>query len=120
MDHAASPRGDAAEHRWHQIDSRIQVVHTPVHASWLTQVAISCSISQRQGRTPNDVANLDAVQLRLALYEDRSNQCPTPFQGQCDRLQLTTLLAHIEAQQKRRTAAQLSRSEEAASPGCYL
>jgi len=77
-------------------------------------VEIYCAIIQRKVLTPHDFANLEAVQLRLALYEDLSNQCPTPFQWKFDRLQLTTRLAKIEAHQKRLAAAQLYRSEEAA------
>jgi len=114
VDNGSSHRGDTAKHRWHQVDSRIRVVHTPVHASGLNQVEISFSIIQRKVLTPNDFANLEAVRLRLARYEDLSNQGPTPFQWKFDRIQLTTLLARIEAQEKRLTAAQLHCSEEAA------
>jgi DDE superfamily endonuclease len=114
VDNGSSHRGDTAMHWLHQVDSRIQVVQTPVHASWLNQVEIYCSIIQRKVLTPNDVANLEAVQLRLALYEDLSNQCPTPLQRKFDRIQLTTLLAKIEPHQKLLAAAQLHRSEEAA------
>jgi hypothetical protein len=114
VDNGSSHRGDTAKHRLHQVDSRIQVVHTPVHASWLNQVEIYFSIIQRKVLTPNDFANLEAVQLRLALYEDLSNQCPTPFQWKFDRIQLTTLLAKLEAQQKLLTAAQLPCSEQVA------
>jgi DDE superfamily endonuclease len=114
VDNGSSHRGDTAMHRLPQVDSRLQVVHTPVHASWLNQVEISFSIIQRKVLTPNDFANLEAVQLRLAWYEDLSNQCPTPFQWKFDRIQLTTLLAKIEAHQTRLAAAQLHRSEEAA------
>ncbi len=52
-------------------DKRIILVHTPVHASWLNQVEIYFSIIQRKVLTPNDFATLDAVRLRLALYEQR-------------------------------------------------
>jgi DDE superfamily endonuclease len=114
VDNGSSHRGDTAKHRLHQADSRIQVVHTPVHASWLNQVEIYFSIIQRKVLTPNDFATLAAVQLRLALYEDLSNQCPTPFQWKFDRIQLTTLLAKIEAHQQLLAAAQLHRGEEAA------
>jgi hypothetical protein len=114
VDNGSSHHGDTAKHRLHQADSRIQVVHTPVHASWLNQGEIYFSIIQRKVLTPNDFANLEAVQLRLALYEDLSNQCPTPFQWQFDRIQLTTLLAKLAAHQQRLEAAQLHRSEEAA------
>jgi len=114
VDNGSSHRGETAKHRLHQVDSRIQVVHTPVHASWLNQVEIYFSIIQRKVLTPNDFAHLEAVRLRLALYEDLSNQCPTPFQWKFDRTKLTTLLAKIEAHQKLLAAAQLNRSEEAA------
>ena len=115
VDHGSSHRGDTAKHRLHQADSRIPVVHTPVHASWLNQVELYVSIIPRKGLTPNDFATLEAVQLRLAsLYEDSSNQCPTPFQWTFDRLQLTTLLATIAADQQRLAAGQLHRAEEAA------
>jgi hypothetical protein len=114
VDNGSSHRGDPARHRLPQVDSRLQVVHSPVHASWLNQVAISCSILQRQVRMPNDFANLAAVRLRLAWYEDLANHGPTPFQWTFDRLPLPTLLATMEAQQKLLTAAQLHCSEEAA------
>ena len=114
VDNGASHRGATAKHRLPQVDSRLQVVHPPVHASWLNQVEIYVSIIQRKVLTPNDVANLEAVQLRLAWYEDLATQCPTPFQWKFDRIQLTSLLAKIEAQQKLLTAAQLHGSEEAA------
>jgi hypothetical protein len=114
VDNGSSPRGDPAEPRWHQVDSRRQVVPTPVHARWLHQVAISCSRIQRQGLTPNDFANVEAVPRRWALYEDLSHQCSTPFQWQFDRLQLTPLLANIAAHQKRLAIAPFHRAEEAA------
>lgn len=114
VDNGSSHRGETAKHRLHQVDSRILVVHTPVHASWLNQVEIYFSIIQRKVLTPNDFADLEAVRLRLALYEGLSNQRPTPFQWKFDRTKLTTRLAKIAAHQKRLAAAQLNRSEEAA------
>jgi len=38
VDNGSSHRGDAAKKRLRQVDSRIIVVHTPVHASWLNQI----------------------------------------------------------------------------------
>jgi len=86
VDNGSSPRGETAKQRLHQVDSRLILVHTPVHASWLNQVAIYCSISQRKVLTPHDFANLEAIQRRLALYEELSNQRPTPFQWKFDRM----------------------------------
>lgn len=100
VDNGSSHRGEASKRRLHGIDSRIIVVHTPVHASWLNQVEIYFSIIQRKVLTPNDFTDLEAIQLRLALYEDLSNQNPTPFQWRFDRTKLMALMAKIEAHQK--------------------
>jgi hypothetical protein len=114
VDNGSSHRGETAKQRLRQVDSRIHVLHTPVHASWLNQVEIYFSILQRKVLTPNDFASLEAVRLRLALYEDLSNQSPTPFQWTFDRSKLTTLLAKIEAHQQLLVTAQPHCSEEAA------
>jgi hypothetical protein len=51
-------------------------LHTPVHASWVNQVEIYFSIIQRKVLTPNDFVNLEAIRVRLALYEELSNRSP--------------------------------------------
>jgi DDE superfamily endonuclease len=114
VDNGSSHRGEAAKHRLQQVDARIILVHTPVHASWLNQVEIYFSIIQRKVLTPNDFADLEAVRLRLALYEALSNQSPTPFHWKFDRAKLTLLLAKIEAHQRALADAQLHDLEEAA------
>jgi hypothetical protein len=114
VDNGSSHRGAAAKTRLHQVDSRIILVHTPVHASWLNQVEIYFSIIQRKVLTPNDFADLEAVRLRLALYEELSNQSPTPFQWKFDRSKLTALLAKIEARQMALAEAHFTCLEEAA------
>jgi len=114
VDNGSSHRGAASKQRLRQIDSRIILVHTPVHASWLNQVEISFSIIQRKVLTPNDFADLEALRLRLALYEELSNRHPTPFQWKFDRAKLTALLAKIEARQKALADAQLNYLQEAA------
>ena len=91
VDNGSSHRGAAAMQRLSQVDSRIILVHTPVHASWLNQVEISFSIIQRKVLTPNDFADLEAIRLRLAFYEELSNHSPTPFQWKFDRTKLATL-----------------------------
>jgi hypothetical protein len=96
VDNGSSQRGAAAKKRLRQVDSRIILVHPPVHASWLNQVEIYFSIMQWKVLTPNDLTDLEAVRLRLALYEELSNQHPTPFQWKFDRAKLTTLLAKLE------------------------
>lgn len=113
VDNGSSHRGATARQRLRQGDARIILLHTPVHASWLNQVEIYFSIVQRKVLTPNDFANLEAIRLRLALYEELANQSPTPFQWKFDRTKLVTLLAKIEAHRQLLTA-QCNCSEEAA------
>jgi hypothetical protein len=114
VDNGSSHRGAASTKRLHHVDSRIIVVHTPVHASGLNQVEIYFSIIQRKVLPPNDFADLAALRLRLALYEELSNQHPTPFQWKFDRTKLTALLVKIEARQRALADAQLNCLKEAA------
>jgi hypothetical protein len=79
VDNGSSHRGQRSVTRQRRRDKRIILVHTPIHASWLNQVEIYFSIIQRKVLTPNDFANLNAIRLRLALYEELSNRQPKPF-----------------------------------------
>ncbi len=95
-DNGSSHRGETSVRRMKRIDSRILLLHTPVHASWLNQVEIYFSIVQRKVLTPNDFADLEAVRCRLALYEKLSNRSPKPFNWKFDRKKLAELLAKTE------------------------
>jgi hypothetical protein len=88
VDNGSSHRGKASVERMRRRDKRIILVHTPVHASWLNQVEIYFSIIQRKVLTPNDFASLDAVRVRLALYEELSNRTPKPFKWKFTRQNL--------------------------------
>jgi len=85
VDNGSSHRGRASVERMRLRDKRVILVHTPVHASWLNQVEIYFSIIQRKVLTPNDFANLDAIRVRLALYEELSNRTPRPFKWKFTR-----------------------------------
>jgi len=100
VDNGSSHRGEAARNRLMKVDPRIILVHTPIHASWLNQVEIYFSIIQRKVLTPNDFPSLDAVRIRLALYESLSNQHPKPFAWKFNRDQLAALLKRIAAHEK--------------------
>jgi hypothetical protein len=92
VDNGSSHRGQASVERMRRRDKKIILVHTPVHASWLNQVEIYFSIIQRKVLTPNDFATLDAIRLRLALYEQLSNQTPKPFAWKFTRQDLQNWL----------------------------
>jgi hypothetical protein len=92
VDNGSSHRGAASVRRLRERDPRIVLVHTPVHASWLNQVEIYFSILQRKVLTPNDFASLDALRLRLALYEELTNRDPKPFAWKFTRQKLAAWL----------------------------
>lgn len=92
VDNGSSHRGQRSIDRMRRRDKRIILVHTPVHASWLNQVEIYFSIIQRKVLTPNDFENLDAVRLRLRLYEELTNRQPKPFAWKFTRQDLTDWL----------------------------
>jgi hypothetical protein len=54
----------------------------------LNQVEAYFSIIQRKVLTPNDFPNLEAVRVRLALYEELANQRPRPFEWKFTRKDL--------------------------------
>jgi len=97
VDNGSSPRGEAAVRRLAQAYANLLVVHTPVHASWLNQVAIYLSIVHRKGLTPHDCASLAEVEQRLLLYEQLSNRQPRPFAWKFTRAQLGEFLHRLHA-----------------------
>ena len=115
VDNGSSHRGETAKMRLHQVDSRIIVVHTPVHASWLNPVEIYFSMVQRKVLTPNDFASLEEVEQRLLLYQELTNQKPRPFNWKFDPAKLAEFLARLEA----RRAAQSSTQEGQRQPKQY-
>lgn len=88
VDNGSSHRGQRSIDRMRRRDKQMILVH----ASWLNQVEIYFSIIQRKVLTPNDFANLDAVRLRLRLYEELTNRQPKPFAWKFTRQDLTDWL----------------------------
>jgi hypothetical protein len=73
----------------------LQLVHVPVHASWLNQVEIYFSIVQRKVLTPNDFANLTEVEERLLAFERRYEESATPFEWKFTRKDLAKLMERL-------------------------
>jgi len=97
VDNGSSHRGAASARRLREMDARITLVHTPVHASWLNQVEIYFSLVQRKVLTPNEFASLQEAEARLRLYEELTNQRPRPFNWKFDRHKLAEWLRRLEA-----------------------
>jgi len=97
VDNGSSHRGAASIQRMVRAYANAILVHTPVHASWLNQVEIYFSLVQRKVLTPNDFADLAAVEERLRLYEELTNSSPRPFDWKFDHRKLTAFLRRLDA-----------------------
>lgn len=95
VDNGSSHRGDAAAARLQERYPNLIVVHLPIHASWLNQIEISFSIVQRKVLTPNDFADLAAVEARLQAFADLYNDTAVPFDWRFTRADFEARLADL-------------------------
>ena len=110
VDNGSSHRGQASIRRVRQQFPNVELLHTPVHASWLNQVEIYFSILQRVVLQPNDYPSLQAVAEALAEFARRYNAEAKPFAWHFRRADLQELLKKVQryplpkaAAKKRRT-----------------
>ena len=87
-DNGSSHRGQASIDRTAAKWPTVQLVHVPVHASWLNQIEIVFSILQRKILTPNDCRDLDEVTQRIAAFEASFNERGEPFRWRFTRSDL--------------------------------
>ena len=95
VDNESSHRGKASVLRLSDAYANAILVHTPVHASWLEQVEIYFSLLQRKVLTPNDSMDLQELELRIRLYEERTNESPRPFDWKFTKYDLFDLLVRV-------------------------
>ena len=95
VDNGSSHRGKKAARELQQRYPNLIVVHLPTHASWLNQLEIYFSIIQRTVLTPNDFADLAAVEARLLAFEALYNDTARPFDWRFTRARLEERLAHL-------------------------
>jgi hypothetical protein len=105
VDNGSSHRGAAAVRRLQGTYSNIQLIHLPVHASWLNQVEIYFSIIQRKVLTPNDFASLQEVSERLLGFQALYEQVAHPFEWKFTRQDLQELITKLNRQQAPALAA---------------
>jgi len=101
----SSHRGTASAERMATAWPNAQLIHLPVHASWLDQAEIYFSIVQRKVLTPNDFAGPDQIRSSLAAFEARYNAIARPFNWKFTRADLSDLLRRIDARDKTKTNA---------------
>ena len=97
VDNGSSHRGARSIQRVHTWDSRLQLVHTPCHASWLNQIEIYFSIVQRKVLTPNDFASKTEVADRLRQFESHFAKIAKPFEWTFTRDDLANLLTKLDS-----------------------
>jgi len=96
MDNGSSHRGQRSVQRLQSPYANVQVIHGPVHASWLNQIEIYFSIIQRKALTPNDLRNLQAVADRLEHFERHYEAIAKPFEWKFTREDLSKLMQRLE------------------------
>jgi DDE superfamily endonuclease len=95
VDNGSSHRGTTAAADLAARHPTLIVVHLPTHASWLNQIEIYFSIVQRKVLTPNDFADLAAVEDRLRVFADLYNDTAVPFDWRFTRADLDARLADL-------------------------
>jgi hypothetical protein len=95
MDNGSSHRGERSVQRLQSRYANSQVVHGPVHASWLNQIEIYFSIIQRKVLTPNDFPDLAAVADRLERFERHYEAIAKPFEWKFTRNDLADLVQQL-------------------------
>jgi hypothetical protein len=96
VDNGSSHRGAAAVQRLKGAYANLQLIHLPIHASWLNQVEIYFSVIQRKVLTPNDFSSLREVQDRLLAFQIRYEQAAKPFEWKFTRADLSELMNRLK------------------------
>ncbi len=101
VDNASIHRGQRCVERFRNQWPNAIVVHTPNHASWLNQIEVYFSIVQRKVLTPNDFADLEALEQRLMHFERYYETWAHPFEWKFTRQDLTRLLQRLARHEPR-------------------
>jgi hypothetical protein len=95
VDNGPSHRGQSSIDRLQAIDSRIVLVHGPVHASWLNQIEIYFSVLQRKVLSPNDFRSLQQLRETILEFQSHYEQTAKPFAWRFTRQDLSRILGRL-------------------------
>lgn len=98
VDNGSSHAGRTSIARLHTAHDNAQLIHLPVHASWLNQAELLFSIVQRKALTPNDFASLAQLARRLVDFGQHYRNIARPFEWTFTRHDLERVLAKITPQ----------------------
>jgi len=100
VDNGSSHAGQASVQRMRETWPTAELVHLPIHASWLNQIEIYFSIVQRKVIKPANFADLDALQQRLLAFQDRYNTTASPFNWRYTTADLNAYLERLAAHEE--------------------
>jgi hypothetical protein len=95
VDNGSSHAGQASIDRMKETWPSAELVHLPIHASWLNQVEIYFSILQRKAIKPGNFRDLDHLAERVLSFQDRYNLTAAPFKWNYSRDDLNKLIRRI-------------------------
>ena len=98
VDNGSSHAGKTSIARMRQTHENAELIHLPVHASWLNQAELFFSIVQRKALTPNDFATLPELARRLTDFGQHYRNIAQPFEWTFTREKLDRVLDKITAQ----------------------
>lgn len=98
VDNGSSHAGKTSIARMHKAHDNAELIHLPVHASWLNQAELFFSIVQRKALTPNDFGCLQQLARRLMDFGQHYRNIARPFDWTFTRHDLHRVLAKITPQ----------------------
>ena len=96
VDNGSSHRGAAAAERLATRWPNLILVHLPIHASWLNQIEIVCSIFQRKVLRPNTAESLFELEDTILAFQERYQQRAKPFAWKYTRQDLARLMTRLK------------------------
>jgi transposase len=95
VDNGSSHNGARSIQRMRTAWPTAELVHLPIHASWLNQIELYFSIVQRKVIKHGDFPDLDALADRLLAFQYRYNATAEPFDWHFGRKSLDRLLERL-------------------------
>jgi hypothetical protein len=99
VDNGSSHAGQASIERLQGARENLRLIHLPIHASWLNQIEIYFSILQRKAPTPNNFADLDALDARITAFENYYRQIAQPLDWTFTHADLNRVLTRIASRE---------------------
>ena len=105
VDNGSSHRGVPSIKRMKSGWPNAELVHLPVHASWLNQMEIYFGIVHRKVLTPNDFVSLEGVAQRLKEFERHYERVAKPFEWKFTREDMSRMLRKLREDAEQRALA---------------